>query len=124
MELLESDEFSELLTRLETEYEMVIVDGPPMTLVADTIPLVERASGVIVVGRLNVTTRDSAAHMVEQLERLGAPVLGLVVNSVSTKRGYGYLYSYYRSDGKNVRPSWLTRSRRVVGRMLSRAEAD
>ena len=52
-------------------------------------------NGVIVVGRVNKTTRDEAQALHAQLESLEAPVLGVVANRTS-RRGY---YGYYGQGG-------------------------
>ena len=92
-ELIESGEMASLMSRLESDYDVVVIDTPPVSVLADAIPLIKLASGVIVVGQLGRTTRDEAAHLREQLLALNAPVLGVVANRVRSKdRSYGYGY--------------------------------
>jgi Mrp family chromosome partitioning ATPase len=57
-------------------------------------------SGVVIVSRVNTTTRDAARHMSGQLRKLKAPTLGVVANAVAIRGGgyYGYGYGYY-ADG-------------------------
>jgi Mrp family chromosome partitioning ATPase len=57
---------------------------------------------VIVVGRLGSSTRDGAAHLRGELEKLGALVLGVVANAVPVRRGrkYGYGYGYEGREGQ------------------------
>jgi len=93
-ELIESKRMKDLLAKAEGEYDFVVVDSPPILLVADAIPLVSVVSGVLAVSGLGVSTRTSANDLAEQLERMDAPTLGLVANfAVGTGRsyeGYGY----------------------------------
>ncbi len=95
-ELLESHAMELLLEWAREHYELVIIDTAPLSVVADTIPLVKNADGVIIVSRLGTSTRDSAEHLRARLDSLGAPVLGVVVNDVrmrgDTYYGYGYAY--------------------------------
>jgi Mrp family chromosome partitioning ATPase len=71
-------------------------------VVSDAIPLLSLVSGVIVVSRLDQTTRDAAAHLKDQLEHLHAPTLGVVVNGIAASDGfYGYGYAYGEGDGAN-----------------------
>ena len=96
-DLIESESMRELIHRAEAEYDLVVVDTPPTSVVSDAIPLVKEVSGVIVVSRLGKTTRESAAHLRSQLENLEANTLGVVVNSVgrqSAYYGYGYAEGY------------------------------
>jgi Mrp family chromosome partitioning ATPase len=85
---------TELIEEAEAEYDFVIVDTPPVLVVADAIPLIFRVGGVLVVSGLGVSTRTSAGDLAEQLERLGAPTLGLVANFAEhtgrSYEGYGY----------------------------------
>jgi succinoglycan biosynthesis transport protein ExoP len=93
-ELIESQRMRDLLAKAETEYDFVVVDTPPIMLVADAIPLVSNVSGVLAVSGLGVSTRTSATDLAEQLERMEAPTLGMVANfATQTGRsydGYGY----------------------------------
>ena len=66
------------------DYDLVIFDTPPIAVVSDAIPLMSQVSGVLVVVRLGNTRRDDATRLHEQLVRLEAPTLGLVINGVSS----------------------------------------
>ena len=93
-ELIESKRMRELLGEAEEKYDFVVVDTPPVLVVSDSIPLMSAVSGVLAVSGLGVSTRSSAADLAEQLERLGAPTLGLVANFAEhtgrAYEGYGY----------------------------------
>lgn len=96
-ELLESQAMSDLLRRLAGEYEFVVVDTPPTGVVSDAFPLLSGVSGVIVVSRMGMASRDSAARLRDQLHQLGAPLLGVVANGVKLRGRdrYGYGRGYY-----------------------------
>ena len=93
-QLIESDRMREVLRDAEKEYDVVIVDTPPLPVVSDAIPLVSRVSGVVVVVRLAKNTRNGLTALKDQLVNLGAPTLGVVVNDIAargdTYDGYGY----------------------------------
>jgi succinoglycan biosynthesis transport protein ExoP len=94
-DLLDSDRMRDLITNAERDYDLVVIDTPPTSLVSDAIPLIKQAGGVIVVGRIGKTTRDAAKHLKSQLTNLNAPVLGIVVNALRAgAETYGYGYSY------------------------------
>lgn len=93
--LIESDAMAHLLQELEANYELVIVDTPPTSVVSDVIPLVQKVSGVIVVSRLGSTSKDAASRLRSELERLHAPTLGVVVNCVRKHDSADYGYGYY-----------------------------
>jgi succinoglycan biosynthesis transport protein ExoP len=97
-ELIESTAMEEALSQLTERYDLVVIDTAPLGVVSDAFSLLRHVDGVIVVTRMEKSTRDAAEHMREQLERLEAPVLGIVANGVKRRRGgkgaYGY-YGYY-----------------------------
>jgi polysaccharide biosynthesis transport protein len=97
-ELIESQAMESLLQEARASYDLVIVDTPPLTLIADAVPLVTKVDGVLVVSRIGTSGREAAEALRKQLSRLRAPVLGLVANGVrrsaaTTYRG-GYNYAY------------------------------
>lgn len=90
-ELIESERMQRLLRQVEDLYDLVVVDTPPTSLVADTIPLMTQVNGVIVVSQLGRSNRDDAESLREQLTNLNAPVLGVVLNGHTAKSMYyGY----------------------------------
>lgn len=93
-DLLESHAMSHLLEWARENYELVIIDTAPVSVVADTIPLLEAVDGVIVVTRLGTSTRDSAKHLSERLRSLRTPVLGVVINDVQSRESSYYGYEY------------------------------
>jgi capsular exopolysaccharide synthesis family protein len=99
-ELLESKTMKEVLAQLAERYELVVIDTAPVGVVADAYPILKQVDGVIVIARMDKTTRDSAQQLREQLARLNTPVLGVVANAVKRNRaskryGYGYYGAYY-----------------------------
>lgn len=108
-ELMESRAMIDLLSAVTDRFGLVIIDTAPTTAVSDAIPLLRLVSGVIVVNRVDVVTRDAARGLKEQLHKLAAPVLGIVANAVvpQGRDGYGYGYGYgyvhatsYLTDGE------------------------
>jgi capsular exopolysaccharide synthesis family protein len=94
LELVESHEMSKLLDELRTQYELVIIDTPPAGAVADALPLMRAVNGVIIVARLDKTTRDEATTLRDHLDSMQVSPLGLVINRFKARRGYGYGYGY------------------------------
>jgi capsular exopolysaccharide synthesis family protein len=101
-DLLESQRMRNLIVEADRDYDLVVVDTPPTLVVPDAVPLVKQVSGVIVVARLGVTMRDTARKLRDQLDHLGAPTLGLVVNGVEQWRvRYGYGIAYEAATSAN-----------------------
>lgn len=89
-ELLESPRMSELLEEARKRYELVVIDTPP-TIVADPIPLMRDASGVLVVARLGHAKHDLAGNLRDLIAHLGALPFGTVANDSAPKTGRYYM---------------------------------
>ena len=85
LQLLQSRRMRELLEYARQHYDLVVVDSPAVTAVADALALVRDVDGVVVVTRLGVTTRGECAALGRQLDNIGASVLGIVVNGAKER---------------------------------------
>ena len=85
-DLGESPQMALLLESAQMRYDLVIVDTPPVSAVADAVPLMNQVGGVIVVASLGQTTADRARELRDQLMRLDVPTLGVVVNAARQHR--------------------------------------
>ena len=95
--LIDSRRMLETIQEAERAYDLVVIDTPPTSIVSDAIPLVQGVSGVLVVARLGKTPREQMLRLRDQLANLHAPLLGVVVNSMSVDdRRFGYRHGYYR----------------------------
>jgi non-specific protein-tyrosine kinase len=79
-ELLESRRMHQLMETLQSDFDMVIIDSPPLGLLSDAMTLVRQVSGVVVVAALGKVGRDDVREFSNQLRRLHANVLGAVAN--------------------------------------------
>ena len=102
-DLLTSRRFEELLDQLRDQFEMVILDTPPVLVVTDPLNVAARVDGVLMVLRLSKTARNGSRRTLDALEEVGARVLGVVVNGVdgasSGYGGSGYGRYDYRCSG-------------------------
>jgi len=97
-ELLGSVNMRSLIEDLQQRADMLIFDAPPAIAVTDAAILAPMMDGVILVINAGTVPRELAKHSKEQLEKVGANILGVVLNRVNVKDGYGYYYYYYTSD--------------------------
>ena len=99
-ELLMSPATVQLLQHLSTEYDLVLIDTPPVLAVSDTQVLAPHAGTVFLVARAEVTALGELQESTKRLGQIGVPVKGVVFNDLDTSRqrygGYGYKYSRYR----------------------------
>jgi capsular exopolysaccharide synthesis family protein len=97
-EMLESPRMRELLTVAQNEYDFVVIDTAPVSIVSDAVPLLTQVSGVVVVSALGTNTGDAVRRLGERLQHLRAPVLGVVAN-FATEGGEAY-YGYGSGYGQ------------------------
>lgn len=95
-ELLGSDAMRRLVSEMASEYDQVIFDGSPAMLVADARVLSTQVDGVIVVVRAGSNNVGMVQKTAEQLNRIGAHLMGVVLQGVRTTAG-GYLRKNYET---------------------------
>ena len=97
-ELLGSDTMRRTIRQLEADYDIVIIDTPPVLPVADALSLAVIVDAVVIVARLGQTTRDRLRRTNEALANVHANVVGVVPNGAVEKEDSAYYYAYrYRS---------------------------
>jgi len=89
-ELLQSPATPALLKSLAARYDYVIVDAPPLTSITDAHLLSGYVDGILFVVNGQVSPREFVKSAREQLS--DRPVLGVVLNGISTPKKYGYYY--------------------------------
>jgi Mrp family chromosome partitioning ATPase len=92
---------TQLLEEAASEYDLVVLDGPPLLGFAEPLEMATAVDGVIVVTRAGRTTRKAAAAVLAILQRLRANTLGIVLNEVrrDTSENYYYYAAYAKSYG-------------------------
>lgn len=94
--LLEDARLSELFQTLESNYDYVIVDSPPLVSVSDGILIAQHCDGAILIVRSGETPRSLIRQSMNQLKQTECRLLGTVLNGVATgNRAYGRYYGYY-----------------------------
>jgi capsular exopolysaccharide synthesis family protein len=97
-ELLGSDTMVRLLAQLRAEYDVLIVDSPPLGAGVDAYALGTVTGSILFVIRTGRTDRAEAEAKLDVLDRLPVRVIGAVLNDTKDPAGYGYgYYSYYMS---------------------------
>jgi len=89
---------AELLEEASSDYDLVVLDAPPLLGFAEPLQMATAVDGVIVVARAGQTSRKAVASVLAILNRLRAKVVGLVLNEVHKELSDSYYYyGYYRS---------------------------
>ncbi|MGH9126798.1 MAG: polysaccharide biosynthesis tyrosine autokinase, partial [Acidimicrobiales bacterium] len=101
-EMLASSRCGEVLTALQAEADILLIDSPPVLPVTDAAVISGMADVTLLVVTAGFTTRRQAAKAVETLGQVEAPLLGTILNRAGARDaygyGYGYGYRYYRYD--------------------------
>ena len=89
------NKFSKLLHWAQKNYDTVIIDSPPILRVSDTLMLGPLAGKTLVVFRSDKTPLKAGIELINQLNYIGAPIAGAVLNAVQKTFFDKYYYSYY-----------------------------
>ncbi len=110
-ELLQTETFVQLLAWAESQYDLVLVDCPPVVAASDAAIVGHRVDGTMVVVQPGKNKRRLVTRSIQRLRALSVPLVGVVANRVTRASGdeygeYGYGYGYgYDSDGQDEEPS-------------------
>ncbi len=96
--VLHSAQLPPLFAYLQTHFDAVLIDTPPMLQMPDARILARAADGVILVLRAGKTTRDTAQIASQRLMEDGTPVLGTILNDWNPTHKASYGYYNYNSD--------------------------
>jgi receptor protein-tyrosine kinase len=88
-ELLTSAQMTALLDRLTASFDYVLLDSPPVLLVADALELAREVDGVVLVVRRGSASTDEARELRATVDRLGIHLVGAVLTDVEPVRSYG-----------------------------------
>ena len=95
-ELLGSDAMRRMINEMAAEYDQVLFDGSPVMVVSDACILSTQVDGVVLVIRAGRNSTGIVQKAAGQLQRIGAHVLGAVLQGVRTTAG-GYLRKNYET---------------------------
>jgi capsular exopolysaccharide synthesis family protein len=98
--LLCSPRFDDLMSKVTDEFDIVLLDTPALSSVMDGAFIASRADGTILIVKQGATSLSSLQRIKEQLQKLNANILGVVLNKVN-KRDYKIYfgaYNYYNTE--------------------------
>lgn len=88
---------SSVLEPLKSEFDYILIDCPALLGFADALAVALVVDGVLMVARAGKTPREEVRAAVQQLRRVRANILGLILNGVSSALSPQYAY-YHRND--------------------------
>jgi protein-tyrosine kinase len=102
-EILTSQRIQKVCQDIESHYDLVLWDTPPVILVADAINVVAQSDGVILVVRSGAIPSSVLRRAGRQIEQVNGKILGVLLNGVDLKRGDEEFYRYYRAYGGDMK---------------------
>ena len=85
---------AELIEEAGRDYDLVVLDAPPLLGFAEPLQMATAVDGVIVVARAGDTSRKALSAVISTLLRLRANLVGVVLNEVHREVSAGYYYYY------------------------------
>jgi polysaccharide biosynthesis transport protein len=108
-ELLSGEYLRKFIETFSKTYETIIFDGPPVLVVSDAMVMSTAMDGVLMVVRAGFSLRGAIQRAKEQLRRVNAKLLGVVLNDVKITRG-GYFREMYKTYYEYQTPAALPES--------------
>jgi capsular exopolysaccharide synthesis family protein len=99
LELISSKKFTDTIDELKKQFDVVVIDCPPLKPVSDSLVISRHANAVLYVIKADGAPHQLITASVKSLRDVGAPLLGVVLNQVNFKKGdryghYSYQYQY------------------------------
>lgn len=101
-DIVSSKRFKRLLATMESSFDFVVIDTPPVGTFVDAAIISSLADAVALVVREKFTKRAEVQLAYEQLKKADANVIGAVMNCCETETSE-YYYAYYNKEGKRVK---------------------
>lgn len=99
-ELVLSDKMDDLIEILRTQASIVIIDGPPVTMISDSLILSSKVDGVVIVMEQGKRQVNEIKKMIRDIKKMGGNIIGIVFNKVpNTRKSYGKKSYGYTSMG-------------------------
>ena len=93
-EFISSRRLADILAQLRADYDLVLIDTPPMLSVGDTLALSAHVDALMLVSNLALTRRGELHELLRTLAFARCEILGTVLTGSGAIDGYGYGYSY------------------------------
>lgn len=90
-----------LIEEVSEQFDVVLIDTPPIIAVTDAAILAQEVDGVILVLASGEVNKEYAQLAKEQLDKVGAKILGAVLNKADMNTSDYYYYYYYHGTDDN-----------------------
>ncbi|MCE1396564.1 polysaccharide biosynthesis tyrosine autokinase [Enterobacter sp. ECC-219] len=101
VELLMNERFQTVMSRIDKEYDIVIVDTPPVLAVTDALLVARAAATTLLVARFGKTSIKEIENCLKRLQQMGVQVEGAILNDIVKSAAFYYHsgYSHYDYGG-------------------------
>ncbi len=106
-ELMQSERFKDFIDEIHDQYDVILIDTPPLISAADASILTMKADGALLVYRAGAVARGILKRVKAQLEQVKANIIGVVLNGVKAEISPDFeelkkhkYYHYYGEEGK------------------------
>lgn len=103
-DILSSQRFRKLVARMESDFDYVVIDTPPVGTFVDAAIIAALADATALVVRERFVKRAELQNAYDQLKKADANVIGIIMNMCEAESSE-YYYAYYNKEGKRVRKS-------------------
>jgi succinoglycan biosynthesis transport protein ExoP len=94
LDIFSSERFGQLLSVLDQRYDRIIMDTAPVAPVSDALLLTPHVDSLLFVVKAGRTAIPQARRSIQKLQRIGAPLSGVILNKIDENSPY-YEYEYY-----------------------------
>ena len=112
-EILTSERLVQIVGQLKEQFDLVLLDTPPVTIGPDARILAKMVDGVIVVIRAGRTRRESVRDVLRSLTQSQAHILGTVLNRASDEKNDEYSYYAYYAESSDKEQKQTTFFNRI-----------
>lgn len=103
-DILSSQRFRKLVAQMESDFDYVVIDTPPVGTFVDAAIIAALADATALVVRERFVKRAELQNAYDQLKKADANVIGVIMNMCEAESSE-YYYAYYNKEGKRVRKS-------------------
>lgn len=101
-ELLMRDAWQSMVESVSSQYDLIIIDTPPILAVTDAAIIGQAAGATLMVVRYDINSVKETMIAVERLERAGVKVGGAILNCVEKRAGRDHGYYSYRYESEEI----------------------
>ena len=93
-ELINSKKMAAFLNEIREQFDIILLDTPPIIACVDSRILAAQTDGMILIAKVESTSYKALLHSYNLAQRLNVEIIGVILNQIESRFGYGYYYTY------------------------------